>query len=93
MSNDTGRTLVQPPFRTQIASDVDRDGLGVELVDSSGSVVAEVFRSDRERTLTVSTFGNDVPVAEIRDLISFAFEKLGPFEDGPRSNRLPNRNL
>jgi hypothetical protein len=43
-------------YRTQIASDIVRDGLGVELIDEDGTVVAEISRSDRDQTLTFATF-------------------------------------
>jgi hypothetical protein len=69
-------------YSTQVASDVARDGLGVELVDEKGSVVAEVFRSDRDRTVIVSTFNYDIPLKEMERLISHAKERLDPFIDG-----------
>lgn len=35
-------------YRLVVASDVsDRDGLGLELYDASGRLVAEIFRDDR----------------------------------------------
>lgn len=44
-----------------MASDVDaRNGLGVELRDPAGGVVAEVFRDD---TRSVVTFSSDAQVA------------------------------
>ncbi len=69
-------------YSTQVASDVTRDGLGVELIDENGDVVAEVFRSDRDRTVIVSTFNYDIPLTEMERLISRAKERLGPFTDG-----------
>ena len=70
------------PFATQVASDVVRDGLGVELL-SAGDVVAEVFRSDKEKSFIITTFGHDVPLVEVERLISRARQELGTFEDGP----------
>jgi hypothetical protein len=64
-----------------VASDVIRDGLGVELL-ANGEVVAEVFRCDVDRSLVVNTFGNDVPLVEIERLISRARNLLEAFEDG-----------
>jgi hypothetical protein len=69
-------------FRTQIASDGMRDGLGVELLDAAGAVIADVFRSDANHTVRLSTFGNDVPLAAIEQLITRARVALDPFEDG-----------
>ena len=69
-------------YRLAVASDVIRDGLGVEFEDTSGAVVAEVFRSDREHTLTVNTFGNNLSVEELLWMIEQAKVELEPFEDG-----------
>jgi len=41
-------------YRFQVASDIVRDGLGVELTDSRGNVLAEVFRCDADNSLKVS---------------------------------------
>jgi hypothetical protein len=71
----------QGPFTTQIASDIVRDGLGVELL-SAGNVVAEVFRSDKDNSLVIATFGNDIPLVEVERLVLRARRDLGPFEDG-----------
>lgn len=53
----------------------------MELVDETGNVYAEVFRSDREHTVVVATF-QDVPLDAIEELLRFAHERLEPFEDG-----------
>ena len=69
-------------YTTQVASDIDRDGIGVELVDESGKIVAEVFRSDQGHTLCVNTFSNEIPLEAIARLVARAKERLEPFEDG-----------
>jgi len=69
-------------FTTQVASDVIRDGLGVELLDSSGQVVAEVFRCDSDKTVVMTTFGNDLPLHAVETLLERARSRLDPFEDG-----------
>jgi len=69
-------------LRTQIASDVSRDAIGVELLNDVGDVVAELFSSDRERQVPISTFGNSVALYDIEQLIQIARERLGSFEDG-----------
>ena len=69
-------------FTTQIASDVVRNGLGVELKDSAGTIVAEVFRCDADHTVIVTTFDNDVPIQAIEQLLERARSVLDPFEDG-----------
>lgn len=75
------RKAISAPFATQVASDVVRDGLGVELL-AAGEVVAEVFRCDADHSLVLNTFGNDVPLVEIERLISLARNRLEVFEDG-----------
>lgn len=77
-------------YRTQVASDITRDGLGVELVDSEGNIVAEIFRSDRDKTLELSTSGS-LPLVEIERLIAKARARLEPFEDGAPLPESPKR--
>jgi len=77
-----GPSVRSVKYRLAVASDVIRDGLGMELEDASGAVVAEVFRSDRQHTLTVNTFGHNVPVEELVAMIEQAKVELEPFEDG-----------
>lgn len=78
--------MVVPPdktkFRTQVASDVVRDGLGVELLSETGAVLAEVCRWDAKLTVTFSAFAEDLPLAGVRMLIERALDRLDPFEDG-----------
>ena len=79
---DVRRHSMSAEFRTQLASDVDRDGLGVELLDGNGTVVAEVFRSDRDRSVTLTTFSKSVTPAAMAELVRIAKKRLDPFEDG-----------
>jgi hypothetical protein len=64
------------------ASDIIRDGLGVELVDESNQTIAEVFRSDSTQTVVVNTFGNDIPLDAMEELLSYARKYIEPFEGG-----------
>lgn len=83
---------IEGPFGKQIASDIVRDGLGVELLHG-GKVVAEVFRCDADHTLTITTFDNCLPLVAIEELIAVARVELGTFEDGkplpPERSRTP----
>lgn len=72
---------IRGPFRKQVASDVVRDGLGMELL-SGDQIVAEVFRCDGDHSLIISTFDNNVPLIAIEELIAKARERLAEFEDG-----------
>lgn len=69
-------------YHIKVASDIIRDGLGVELWDSNDNVVAEVFRCDPNLTILVNTFNNHIPLSILESLISFARERLEAFEDG-----------
>ena len=69
-------------FAYQLASDVIRDGMGLELLDANGEVVAEVFRSDAEHSVQLRTFKAGLDDNAVRELAVAAIERLGPFEDG-----------
>ncbi|GGC94019.1 hypothetical protein [Undibacterium terreum] len=69
-------------YRFQVASDVIRDGLGVELTDSNGDVLAEVFRCDADNSLKISMFAENLPFAMVEKLVLIARDELVAFEDG-----------
>lgn len=69
-------------WHTQLASDIIRDGLAVELVARNGEVVAEVFRCDANHTVSVSIFVEALPLLAMEILLAQAKERLDPFEDG-----------
>ena len=70
------------PLYLQIASDVVRDGLGLELVGEDSKVLAEVFRHDASYRLTVTCFQPDIALTDLELLISRARVELAAFEDG-----------
>ncbi len=72
---------VSGPFHKVVASDVIRDGLGVELI-AGDETVAEVFRCDADHSLVITTFSNNVPLVAIEELVAVARSKLRAFEDG-----------
>ena len=69
------------PFRTQVASDVVRDGLGVELIDEENRVLAEVFLCDADHTVSFRLLVEELPLHAIETLIDRARERRDPFED------------
>jgi len=69
-------------YRLQLASDVDRDGMGCELLDGQDNFIAEVFRCDSDRTLTVSGEFQGVPLAIVDWFVAQSKRRLDPFEDG-----------
>lgn len=69
-------------WTTQIASDIIRDGLAVELISPGGDVVAEVFRFDAIHTVRVRCW-SDVVTQDVLDwLLSYSLVQLQTFEDG-----------
>ena len=65
-----------------MASDVVRDGLGLELVDERNNVLVEVFRCDADNSLSISLFSKGLPFAEVDKLVVMARKELRSFEDG-----------
>ena len=68
-------------YTTLMASDVQRDGIGLELwstVQGQARTVAEVFYSDAEHTWTLNTFDCDVPLEIIEELIAKGRRRLAP---------------
>ena len=74
-------------YRFQVASDIIRDGFGVELTDAEGTVLAEVFRCDADRSLKVALFCDGLPFVQVERLVQMARDELMSFEDG---TPLPN---
>ena len=73
-----------------IASDITRDGLGCELIDSGGTFVAEVFRCDADKTLTLTGDIKGLPLGVVDWFVAEAKRELDPFEDGtPISEAFP----
>jgi hypothetical protein len=72
------------PYKTQVASDLRRDGLGIELLNDDGVVIAEVFRYDQTNSMVFSAFRSDLPFAVIESFIARAKKELEvpQFEDG-----------
>lgn len=68
-------------YTTVVASDLRRDGMGLELhcnCDGTDSVVAEVFFSDKDGSFTLTTFDCDVPLELVEELIEEAKARLKP---------------
>lgn len=80
-------------YTLMTASDVIRDGLGVELVNDDQQTVAEVFRCDLDGKVIVSTFNNDIPLDALEELLSYARIHLEPFESGQSLDQATNFGL
>jgi len=66
----------QSKWRTQLVSDIIRDGQGVELVARNDEVVAEVFRCDANHTVSVSIFVEALPLLAMEILLAQAKSDL-----------------
>ena len=64
-------------YATMRASDLERDGMGLEL-RTDGKTVAEVFFSDASGDFTVSIFSESLPMAVVELLITEAKVVLLP---------------
>ena len=56
-------------FHQIVASDVGRDGLGLELWEGKKQV-AEIFRSDREQQMKISLWKQDLPLELVENFIA-----------------------
>lgn len=68
-------------YTTLKASDILRDGIGLELhwwAQGQDSIIAEVFYSDANHTWTLNTFDHDVPLELVEELIAEAKRRLLP---------------
>lgn len=61
----------------QFASDVIRDGMGVELINSGYEVLAELFRSDVTGEFHLTTFDNEISASDIRMMFDAATKREG----------------
>jgi len=69
-------------YRLQIASDVERNGLGLECYRKNKEkeeLVLEVFRNDSEKRFVYSQFVQDIPLELIEHIVSISRHKLGEF--------------
>jgi hypothetical protein len=68
-----------PGYHTVRGSDVQRDGMYLELIDeSTGDEVAEVFYSDVTHEMSVSVFKPELPLPVVELLIEKAKHDLPP---------------
>jgi hypothetical protein len=61
-----------------VASDVDRDGLGIELWDRTNStLLLEIFRHDDKRIITFSSNAKDLPLHLLEDFLQEYEKSIG----------------
>lgn len=70
---------LSPGYRTVRGSDVQRDGMILELIDErTGDEVAEVFSANATLMMTVSVFQQELPLHVVELLIERAKHDLPP---------------
>ena len=70
---------LMPGYHTLRGSDVQRDGMYLELIDQrTGDEVAEVFYSDVSGAMSISVFQQEMPLEPIERLIQRARQDLPP---------------
>ena len=68
-----------PGYHTVRASDVQRDGMYLELIDqNTGDEVAEIFYSDATHEMKISIFQPELPLRVVEALIERAKHGLPP---------------
>ncbi|HWN97395.1 MAG TPA: hypothetical protein VNT99_20355 [Methylomirabilota bacterium] len=67
-------------YRTLRASDVERDGMALDL-ECGSDTLAEVFYSDVTGEFTISLFSRDLPLPVIEQFIAEARQSLVPVRE------------
>jgi hypothetical protein len=65
-------------YTVTLASDVESDGMLLELEDESGATVADVFYSDVTKAMTFTTWQPNLPLEAAEWLIAQAKVRLPP---------------
>jgi hypothetical protein len=72
-------SLAGRDYHGVIGSDLDRDGMYVEVQDArDSSVLIEVFYSDERHTMTVTLYGSDIPIEVVEWSLQTARTRLPP---------------
>jgi hypothetical protein len=65
-------------YHAVIGSDVQRDGMFLEISDSQNIAVAEVFYSDVDHRMTFTAWKQDLPVEVVEWAVGYARLHLPP---------------
>ncbi len=66
-------------YQFLMGSDIERNGMFMEMLDTSGACVAEVFYSDITHRMVVTLGRPGLPIEAVQELLSRARLKLPPF--------------
>lgn len=64
-----------------IGSDVQRNGMYLEVEDAAKVILAEVFYHDGDHTMTFTSYYSDLPLPLIEWMIVHARDRLTPASD------------
>jgi hypothetical protein len=67
-------------YKFTMISDLDRDGMFIELTATNGALVAEVFHSDVTGKMVVTLYA-PLPLEVVEHLLSDARQRLPPLPD------------
>ena len=65
-------------YGVTVGSDIQRDGMYLEVEDEAKAVLAEVFYSDRDDSMTFTGYRPDLPLTLVEWMIAHARERLMP---------------
>ncbi|HET6941356.1 MAG TPA: hypothetical protein VFH89_04250 [Sphingomicrobium sp.] len=65
-------------YHAVIGSDLDRDGMFLEVTDGASSLVAILFYSDRNSEMTLTAHRPDIPLALIEWMVDEGKKRLSP---------------
>jgi hypothetical protein len=65
-------------YGVTVGSDIQRNGMYLEVDDGAKSVPAEVFYSDCDNSMTFTSYRADLPLPLVEWMIAYAKERLTP---------------
>jgi hypothetical protein len=65
-------------YGVTVGSDIQRDGLYLEVENAAKAVLAEVFYSDHDGSMTFTSYQPDLPLPLVEWLIAHGKERLPP---------------
>ncbi len=68
-------------YGVTVGSDIQRDGMYLEVDDAAGAVLAEVFYHDGDHTTTFTGYRDDLPLPLVEWMIVQAKERLIPVRE------------
>ncbi len=67
-------------YQFLMGSDIERDGMFMEMLDASGACVAEFFYSDATHRMVVTLGQQGLPIEAVQELLSRSKLQLPPLQ-------------